>query len=137
MMSIVQRLSLTAAVLAVVAGAAIATAGPAEAKSRSIYNAQQNWHLVDRNQDGAISKKEWKYAEKHGYDRLNGVPKKHLTRKEYQSYLDEYLSRRYADNGASWNGNRNNNWRNSDDDRQQQPNSPYLRQSDGGGAGRE
>ncbi len=52
-MSIVQRLSLTAAVLAVVASAALRRPRPAEAKNRSIYNTQQNWHLVDRNQDGA------------------------------------------------------------------------------------
>lgn len=119
-MLIVQRFSLTAAVLAVVAGAAMATAAPAEARNHSIYNNQQNWRLVDQNQDGVISKKEWKYAEKHDYDRLNGVPKKHLTRKEYQSYLTEYLSRRhgYANNGASWGNNQNtnrqnNNWQNN------------------------
>jgi hypothetical protein len=145
MMSIVQRISLTAAVLAVVASAALATSAPAEAKNRSIYNDKQNWRLVDQNHDGVISKTEWKYAEKHGYDRLNGVSKKHLTRNEYQSYLDEYLGRRYASNGASWNKkNQNNAWRNWDNNRQQwdddrpkQPYSPYLRRSDGGWVGQE
>ncbi len=42
------------------------------------------------------------------------MPKKHLTRKEYQSYLNEYLSRRYTNNGASWKRRQNNNWRNGD-----------------------
>lgn len=93
-MSIATRFSSTAAILAVLACAALATASPAAAKVHKIYNDKQAWQLVDKNSDGQISKKEWKWAEKHGYDRLNGVPKKHLSRSEYQSYLDKYLSYR-------------------------------------------
>jgi hypothetical protein len=116
-MSILTRLRLTAAVLAVAASAAVMTAAPAAAKYHPIYNAQQGWRQVDRNGDGDISKSEWKWAERHGYDRLNGVPKKHLSRKEYQAYLNRYLDSprnraRYSEIQAARNNNRNNHWNN-------------------------
>lgn len=71
-------------------------------RNHPIYNDRQPWFMVDRNQNGQISSKEWKWAEKNGYDRLNGVPKRHLTRGEYQRYLDAYLTRRDAYNNRDW-----------------------------------
>lgn len=82
--------------LTIFIGAGSAWAGTAAARDHSIYNDRQGWALVDRDRNGRISAQEWKWAEKHGYDRLNGVPKKHLTRDEYQRYLSAYLGRRNA-----------------------------------------
>nr|WP_298685510.1 hypothetical protein [uncultured Dongia sp.] len=138
-MSIATRFGSLAAVLAVVASAALATASPAAAKEHKIYNDRQAWAQVDQNRDGLISKKEWKWAEKHGYDRLNGVPKKHLTRAEYQSYLNEYLNRRYAsyNTSKSWHksqtGNSQGGWdqRDWDDDRYRGDKNPFIRRTDG------
>ena len=145
-MSIATRFGTLAAVLAVVASAALATASSAAAKEHNIYNDKQAWLKVDQNRDGAISKAEWKWAEKHGYDRLNGVPDQHLTRAEYQRYLTEYLDRRYA----SYNKNKKKSWNNSengisrrgwdqggrgqsgwDDNRYQDGNNPFIRRTDG------
>jgi hypothetical protein len=148
-MSIAMRFSSLAAVLAVVASAALATASPAAAKEHRIYNDKQAWRLVDQNRDGSISKSEWKWAEKHGYDRLNGVPKKHLTRSEYQRYLTEYLDRRYAsyNKSKSWHksqtDNRQRGWDQRasdhrdwdqpgwDDERYQSDGNVFIRRTDG------
>lgn len=105
--------------LAVTTAAGAAFAGPAAAKSRNywdhpIYNDRQGWAYVDQDHDGHVSKSEWKWAEKHGYDRLTGVPKKHLTRKEYQRYLDAYLEQRQQRTwrkADSWDRNRDGDWR--------------------------
>ena len=135
-MSIATRFSTLAAVLAVVAGAALATASPAAAKEHKIYNDKQAWLKVDQNRDGVISKSEWKWAEKHGYDRLNGVSKQHLSRDEYQRYLNEYLNRRYArnSNSKSWqksqSGNGQHGW---DDHRDESEDGQFLWR--GGGRG--
>jgi len=100
------RLYVLAATIAIGFGAALA--GTAEAKNQNaawnhpIYNDRQAWTLVDRDQNGRISSKEWKWAQKHGYDRLNGVPKKHLSRKEYQRFLDAYLERRATLHQQGW-----------------------------------
>jgi hypothetical protein len=88
--------------------AGTAALNPAEAwdnrgyRNHPIYNDRQAWFMVDRDQNGRISSKEWKWAEKNGYDRLNGVPKRHLTRNEYQRYLEAYLVRRDAYNNRDW-----------------------------------
>lgn len=130
--------------LAVTTAAGAAFAGPAAAKSRNhwdhpIYNDQQGWYHVDQDHDGHVSKSEWRWAEKHGYDRLSGVPKKHLTRKEYQSYFNAYLEHRQQ---RSWrkadyrDRSRDNNWRRYDDDRygdRYQDGQPWHYNPNGGG----
>ncbi len=132
-MPIATRFGTLAAILAVVASAALAAANPAAAKEHKIYNDKQAWLQVDQNRDGAISKSEWKWAEKHGYDRLNGVPKKHLTRAEYQRYLNEYLSRRSTRSNMAWhndqNGTSQHGW---DDGRGQTDDRPFIRRTEGG-----
>lgn len=108
--------------LAVTTAAGAAFAGSAAAKSKNnwdhpIYNDRQGWAYVDQNRDGSISKSEWKWAEKNGYDRLNGVPKKHLTREEYQRYLSAYLDtrqQRYWRKADYRDRKRSDDWRRDD-----------------------
>lgn len=94
-------------------GSAAALAQPAAAgHDNAIYNKRQTWFLVDRNRDGRISAQEWDFARDHGYDRLQGVPKKRLSRNEYQAYLTEYLNRHdgWRDR-RSWNrGSLHSDW---------------------------
>lgn len=102
--------------LAVVTAAGAAFAGAAEAKNKGywshpIYNERQGWAHVDKNRDGRISSSEWRWAKNNGYDRLNGVPKRNLTRGEYQRYLSAYLDQR----NRNWHGN--NDWDRDDDRR--------------------
>jgi hypothetical protein len=63
-MSIFTRFSSVAAVLAVMAAVGTTTATPAMAKNNNAAILEQ----ADRNQDGRISAKEWKWAKKHGFD---------------------------------------------------------------------
>lgn len=117
-----------AATIAVGIGATLT--GTAEARNQNaawnhpIYNDQQGWTQVDRNLDGRISSQEWNWAQKHGYDRLNGVAKRHLTRNEYQRFLDAYLDRRAAQyrqgwqrNGSQWGNQWGKQWAHDTDER--------------------
>jgi hypothetical protein len=82
------RLAATAAILA----ASIAImAKPSAAKQRhEPVRAPYAWQEIDRNGDGDISRKEWNWAEKKGYDRLSRHGG-HVTRKVYQAQLNRYL----------------------------------------------
>lgn len=98
-MSISTRLKTLGAVLAVLAIAGIAT--PAAARDRyQPVREPFGWQQIDRNGDGDISKKEWNWAEKHGYDRLNRHDNRHVTRKEYQAVLNGYLG--YRNRQQAW-----------------------------------
>lgn len=127
------RSLLLALAVAIAAGAAFA--GPAAAKSKNgswnhpIYNDRQGWVHVDRNRDGIVSKSEWKWAEKHGYDRLNGVPKKHLTRGEYQRHLNAYLDSRQR---RSWQHQADDRQRSRDDNRWRAQQQPWYYNPNGG-----
>lgn len=85
------RLSLALAIF--LGGGAVLPSPAAAGHEHAIYHKRQTWFLVDRNRDGRVSAQEWSFARDHGYDRLQGVPKKRLSRKEYQAYLTEYLHR--------------------------------------------
>jgi len=103
-MSISTRLKTLAAVLAVLAIAGVAT--PAAAKDRYLpVREPYAWQQIDRNGDGDISKKEWNWAEKHGYDRLDRHDNRRVTRKEYQAVLNGYLD--YRNRQQAWYQHRN------------------------------
>lgn len=94
-MSAIVRLKSISAVLTVLATTAILAAHPATAKERyqpvaAPFALQQ----IDRNGDGDISRKEWKWAEKHGFDRLSRYDNRRVSRREYQAYLNRYLAYR-------------------------------------------
>jgi hypothetical protein len=82
------RLAATAAIFA----ASIAImAQPAAAKHRhEPVRPPYAWQEIDRNGDGDISRKEWNWAEKHGYDRLSRHDGR-VARKVYQAELNRYL----------------------------------------------
>ena len=89
-MSVTTRLQVLGAVLAVLAIAGTAT--PAAARDRyKPVPAPFGWQQVDRDGNGDITKKEWKWAEKHGYDRDDN---RRVSRKEYQALLNRYLAYR-------------------------------------------
>lgn len=98
------------------AASSLVVALPAEAKPKKVkppYALEQ----IDRNGDGDISRKEWNWAEKHGYDRLTRHGDR-VTRKIYQAEVNRYIGylnwrqARYDDDRA-YDGDRDfDNWGN-------------------------
>ncbi len=80
------------------------------------------WEQIDRNHDGDISKKEWKWAERHGYDRLTHRGGS-VDRKTYQAQLNRYLAYLEWRNQQNWHDQQNwqgeQNWGGSNWDRPQ------------------
>jgi hypothetical protein len=71
-MSIYTRFSALAAVMAVVAGAALATAAPALAKDhKKNYTESVAWQQLDTNRNGKLSSKERKRAQQQGWQETN------------------------------------------------------------------
>ncbi|WP_303977086.1 hypothetical protein [Dongia mobilis] len=90
-MSVTTRLQVLGAVLAVLAIASAATPSAAKERYRPVP-APFGWQQVDRDGNGDVTKKEWKWAEKHGYDRLDRDDNLRVERKEYQALLNRYLA---------------------------------------------
>lgn len=103
---------------ALIAAGTLLTALPASADHRpqkvpAPFGLQQ----VDRDRNGDISRKEWNWAEKHGYDRLSRHDG-HVTRKTYQAALNRYLNyvrwrQASYDRDNRWD-DRRNDWDNND-----------------------
>ena len=90
-MSVTTRLQVLGAVLAVLAIAGTAT--PAAARERyKPVPAPFGWQQIDRDGNGDVTKKEWKWAVKHGYDRLDRNDNRRVSRKDYQARLNHYLA---------------------------------------------
>ncbi|WP_374381148.1 hypothetical protein [Dongia sp.] len=113
--------------LALVASSLFA-ALPAEAKMKKVkppYALED----IDRDRDGDISRKEWSWAEKHGYDRLSHNGDR-VTRKIYQAEVNRYYGylnwrqARYDDNGPNWNRGRYNGDDDWYEDQQHRPGAP-------------
>lgn len=111
------------------AASSLFVALPAEAKPKKVkppYALEE----IDRNGDGDISRKEWNWAEKHGYDRLTRHGDR-VTRKVYQAEVNRYVGylnwrqARYDQSGSNWNQGRYNGGYGWDDEQPNRTGTPW------------